>query len=214
MSDAALGGGTGCDSLAGDVCGKPKKACIDVRTSGERPTLATIRAAGEVYYPLFFCKGTTPTSEPSCVPSRPESVKGSSVYTGAVTADDKDGDGIPDDEGQLPDDLQPDPSDGQRPAGGRRPRRHRRRLRHLPRGQRRRSARARRAATSTATASPTGATTAPRSRTRARPTPTRTARATRATRARPRTPAPRRARSPSRRSATRQRRGIRTAARS
>jgi cytosine/adenosine deaminase-related metal-dependent hydrolase len=103
VSDAALGGGVGCDSLAGDVCGKPKKACIDVRIGGSSPpNLAAIRTAGEVYYPLFFCKGMTPTNEPSCVPSRPASVLGSGIYTGAVTADDKDGDGIPDAQDDCP----------------------------------------------------------------------------------------------------------------
>ena len=103
VSDAALGGGAGCESLAGDVCGKPKKACIDVRIGGASPpNLAAIRTAGEVYYPLFFCKGMAPTNEPSCVPSRPEPLKGSSVYTGAVTADDKDGDGLPDGQDNCP----------------------------------------------------------------------------------------------------------------
>jgi cytosine/adenosine deaminase-related metal-dependent hydrolase len=103
VSDAALGGGAGCDSLAGDVCGKPKKACIDVRIGGASPpNLAAIRTAGEVYYPLFFCKDTTPANEPSCVPSRPASVLGSGIYTGAVTADDKDGDGIPDAQDDCP----------------------------------------------------------------------------------------------------------------
>ena len=103
VSDAALGGGVGCDSLAGDVCGKPKKACIDVRIGGASPpNLAAIRTAGEVYYPLFFCKGVPPTNEPSCVPSRPASVLGSGIYTGEVTADDKDGDGIPDAKDNCP----------------------------------------------------------------------------------------------------------------
>ncbi|MDB4933259.1 MAG: hypothetical protein JWP87_231 [Labilithrix sp.] len=103
VSSAALGGGAGCDSLAGDVCGKPKKACIDVRIGGASPpNLAAIRTAGEVYYPLFFCRGATPTNEPSCVPSRPAEVKGSNIYTGAVTADDADGDGIANDQDDCP----------------------------------------------------------------------------------------------------------------
>ncbi len=46
------------------------------------------------FYPLFFCG--TPDNEPSCTPSRPASVSGSTVYTGMRTATDQDGDGIPD----------------------------------------------------------------------------------------------------------------------
>jgi cytosine/adenosine deaminase-related metal-dependent hydrolase len=101
VSDAALGGGTGCDSFAGDVCGKPKKACIDTRIAA-KPDLAALRTAGEVYYPLFFCKGTAPTGEPSCVPSRDAAVKGSSIYTGSITPEDKDGDGILNDQDDCP----------------------------------------------------------------------------------------------------------------
>jgi len=90
---------TGCDTLAGGVCGKQKAVCVDVRFNksgtSERPTLADIREAGEAYYPLFFCKDETPDDEPTCVPSRTKSVKGSTVYTGEPTEDDKDGDGIP-----------------------------------------------------------------------------------------------------------------------
>lgn len=100
VSDAAFGGGTGCDSL-GDVCGKEKRVCIDVRTSA-KPDLATIRAAGETYYPLYFCKTQTPTNEPSCVPSRPAVVNGSTVYTGAIQPDDLDGDGIANDQDNCP----------------------------------------------------------------------------------------------------------------
>lgn len=101
VSDASLGSGVGCDTIAPDVCGKQKKACIDVRT-GAKPDLATIRAAGEAYYPLFFCKGQAPTNEPSCVPSRPEVVKGSTVYTGAITPEDLDGDGIANEQDDCP----------------------------------------------------------------------------------------------------------------
>jgi cytosine/adenosine deaminase-related metal-dependent hydrolase len=101
LSDAAFGGGAGCDLIAPDVCGKQKRACVDVRTTA-KPTLAAIRAAGEAYYPLFFCKGTPPTNEPSCVPSRPQAVNGSTVYTGEIKADDQDGDGIPDAQDNCP----------------------------------------------------------------------------------------------------------------
>ncbi len=96
VSHAAFGGGTGCDAITPDVCGKQKKACIDARIGGANPPdLATIRAAGEAYYPLLFCKDKTPTNEPTCVPSRGASVAGSGIYTGAISEEDRDGDGIP-----------------------------------------------------------------------------------------------------------------------
>jgi cytosine/adenosine deaminase-related metal-dependent hydrolase len=101
ISDAALGGGTGCDTIAPSVCGKQKKACVDVRTTA-KPDLAAIRAAGEAYYPLFFCKNETPTNEPSCVPSRPDVVKGANAYTGEITPDDLDGDGIANEQDDCP----------------------------------------------------------------------------------------------------------------
>jgi cytosine/adenosine deaminase-related metal-dependent hydrolase len=103
VSDAAFGGGAGCDLVAPDVCGKQKKACIDVRIGGSSPpNLAAIRSAGEAYYPLFFCKTGAPTNEPSCVPSRSQAVKGSSIYTGAITPEDKDGDGIASEKDNCP----------------------------------------------------------------------------------------------------------------
>jgi cytosine/adenosine deaminase-related metal-dependent hydrolase len=101
ISDAALGGGAGCDTIAPSVCGKQKKACVDVRTTA-KPDLAAIRAAGETYYPLFFCKNETPTNEPSCVPSRPDVVKGANAYTGEITPDDLDGDGIANEQDNCP----------------------------------------------------------------------------------------------------------------
>lgn len=101
LSSPVFGGGAGCDTIGPDVCGKQKKACIDVRTSA-KPDLAALRAAGETYYPLFFCKSQTPTNEPSCVPSRPAVVNGSTIYTGAITADDVDGDGIPNEKDNCP----------------------------------------------------------------------------------------------------------------
>lgn len=101
VADAAFGGGVGCDLIGPDVCGKQKRACIDVRTSA-KPDLAAIRAAGETYYPLFFCKDKVPTNEPSCVPSRPVVVNGSNVYTGEITPQDEDGDGIPNEQDNCP----------------------------------------------------------------------------------------------------------------
>ena len=84
-------GGTACEDL--DVCGVSKKACVAV-DSANAATLARIRTAGETAdtggkYPLFFCKGTVPTIEPSCVPFR-------ASYPAGITATDKDGDGVPD----------------------------------------------------------------------------------------------------------------------
>lgn len=100
VKHAIWGDRTGCDTLSGGVCGRQKAVCVDVRFNmtgtSQRPTLADIVAAGEQYYPLFFCKDTTPEDEPTCVPSRSEPIKGSTVYTGEPTPDDKDGDGIPD----------------------------------------------------------------------------------------------------------------------
>ena len=103
VSQPAFGGGAGCDAIVPDVCGQQKRACVDVRIGGTSPPdLAAIRAAGETYYPLFFCKSQVPTNEPSCVPSRDESVAGSSIYTGAITPEDRDGDGIADAQDNCP----------------------------------------------------------------------------------------------------------------
>lgn len=95
VGHAVFGGGAGCDPLVADVCGRPKRACIDVRIGGSNPpNLDAIRAAGEAYYPLFFCRDSTPANEPTCVPSRGASVFGSNTYTGSITKEDRDGDGI------------------------------------------------------------------------------------------------------------------------
>lgn len=83
VADAAIGGDT-CEVL--DVCTRSKRACI-AKDIGGATTLATIRAAGEAYYPLFFCNAETPTTEPSCMPWRSE-------YPDGITASDDDGDGI------------------------------------------------------------------------------------------------------------------------
>ncbi len=99
----SFGLGEECEAVGSDVCGKPKKACLDVRVGGSTPPkLASIRAAGEAYYPLYFCKTVQPTNEPTCVPSRGASVFGSGVYTGAITAEDHDGDGIPNAQDNCP----------------------------------------------------------------------------------------------------------------
>ncbi|MEO6953292.1 MAG: amidohydrolase family protein [Polyangia bacterium] len=82
-------GGAACDPL--DVCGRPKSVCLMGDTN---QTLTALSAAVSSSYALFFCG--TPDNEPSCVPARKTSVMGSTVYTGIPTADDSDGDGIPD----------------------------------------------------------------------------------------------------------------------
>ena len=72
---------TGCDAL--EVCGFSRQVCMDVPSV----TLAQAQTAAAAIYPLFFCKGTPPTSEPSCVPYR-------STYASGETSADPDGDGL------------------------------------------------------------------------------------------------------------------------
>jgi len=86
VADAGIGG-TNCESLP--VCGRNKRACI-AQDIGGAATLAGIRAAGEAFYPLFFCNNEVPMTEPSCVPWRTE-------YSKGITPDDDDGDGITND---------------------------------------------------------------------------------------------------------------------
>lgn len=94
---AAMQGGEDCDVL--DVCGVDKAVCV-ARETNDEEDLASLEAANSSFYPLFFCG--SPEGEPSCVPWRdaeapftdPE-VNGSNRYTGESSADDEDGDGIP-----------------------------------------------------------------------------------------------------------------------
>ncbi len=85
VADAQIGGAA-CEQL--DVCTRSKRACV-AQDLGGTNTLATIRAAGEKYYPLFFCKDAVPSGEPSCTPYRAE-------YASGITATDEDGDGVDD----------------------------------------------------------------------------------------------------------------------
>jgi cysteine-rich repeat protein len=78
---------TGCEAL--DVCGTDKRVCLSGDIS---QTYAQLETAAGGIYPAFFC--ATPDDEPSCTPSRPAAVNGSTIYTGAITAGDMDGDGI------------------------------------------------------------------------------------------------------------------------
>jgi large repetitive protein len=81
---------TQCDQI--DVCSTPKQVCLTTEVG--KTYQALMSAAGAVY-PAFSCD-PTPMDEPTCTPSRPIAVGGSSVYTGATSAADTDGDGIPD----------------------------------------------------------------------------------------------------------------------
>ena len=70
-----------CETL--DVCGISKQVCVDTPAV----TLAAVQTALAPIYPLFFCKGTPPTGEPTCVPYR-------DTYTAGETTADPDGDGL------------------------------------------------------------------------------------------------------------------------
>ena len=75
-------GGAGCEALAECLAGK--KVCAK-RELGF--TVAQLEKAIGTPYPLYFCG--QPKDEPSCIPSRQGS------FTGVKSADDSDGDGIP-----------------------------------------------------------------------------------------------------------------------
>ncbi|MSP25042.1 MAG: DUF4215 domain-containing protein [Myxococcales bacterium] len=79
--------GDTCDLL--DVCGTEKRVCSQDETG---LTFSELESAAGALYPLFFC--TTPDNEPSCLPTRPASVAGSTTYSGATSMSDADGDGI------------------------------------------------------------------------------------------------------------------------
>jgi hypothetical protein len=79
-----------CDTV--DVCGTSKRICTMTEVGKTYSALKT--AAGANIYPAFAC--AQPVNEPSCVPQRPLSVAGSTIYTGVPSATDADGDGIPD----------------------------------------------------------------------------------------------------------------------
>ena len=91
VADAKIGGAA-CEQL--DVCTRSKRACV-AQDVGGTTTLASLRTAGEAYYPLFFCKTDVPTNEPTCTPYRSE-------YPAGITATDRDGDGIDDGSDDCP----------------------------------------------------------------------------------------------------------------
>ena len=86
---SAIPGAGACDAV--DVCGSPKQVCLKGEIGKTYPAL---KASLGGIYPAFFCGD--PKNEPSCVPTRAAAVMGSTLYTGVITADDSDGDGIPD----------------------------------------------------------------------------------------------------------------------
>ncbi len=90
------GGQTGCEPIPGDVCGVPKNLCVQ-REIGQ--SFAALAAANATAYGLFFCGD--PPGEPTCVPLRP------GQYDGTPSADDVDGDGIPNAADNCPDVFNP-----------------------------------------------------------------------------------------------------------
>ncbi|MGI5830101.1 MAG: amidohydrolase family protein [Bradymonadia bacterium] len=91
-----------CDTV--DVCGSAKKVCSDV--SGKSYSVLNNLKA----YPMFFCN--TPQGEPTCVPQRTRDIdttnQGTTKYNGDYSAaNDRDGDGIPDDVDNCPDVFNP-----------------------------------------------------------------------------------------------------------
>ena len=76
-----------CSTMA--ACGVDKRVCSSSEIGKSYDDLA---AQMSNLYPLFFCG--EPDDEPSCVPTRPAAVNGSTVYSGTPSGDDNDGDGI------------------------------------------------------------------------------------------------------------------------
>jgi hypothetical protein len=75
--------GNACEAMT--VCGTSKAVCVDTPNL----TLAAIQSASSSTYPLFFCRGQTPTGEPTCTPYRDS-------YPDGTSATDQDGDGVAD----------------------------------------------------------------------------------------------------------------------
>lgn len=86
----------GCDTV--DVCGTEKRVCLTTEVGKSYTDLKT--GAGANTYPAFQCGA--PPNEPSCLPKRPTSAAGSTIYTGEITATDADGDGIADASDRCP----------------------------------------------------------------------------------------------------------------
>ncbi len=86
---SALSSSSTCAPLT--VCGDTRTVCVDTPSV----TVAQIQSAAQAIYPLFFCRGDVPTSEPTCVPFR-------ETYMSGITAGDKDGDGVADGSDDCP----------------------------------------------------------------------------------------------------------------
>ena len=89
-----------CDVV--DVCGTNKRVCL-IGEVGK--TYAALQTAAGTSYPAFQCGA--PPNEPTCVPSRPVAVAGSTIYTGIPSADDSDGDGLANAGDKCPDVFDP-----------------------------------------------------------------------------------------------------------
>jgi len=84
------------------VCGTNKRVCL-IGEVGK--TYAALQTAAGTSYPAFQCGA--PPNEPTCVPSRPVAVAGSTIYTGIPSADDSDGDGLANAGDKCPDVFDP-----------------------------------------------------------------------------------------------------------
>ncbi len=81
-SDIVMSLDSKCETMPTTVCGNKKAVCI--KETGYN--LAQVTAANIDAYPLYYCE--TPYNEPSCVPTRYQE------YSGTITSNDQDGDGI------------------------------------------------------------------------------------------------------------------------
>jgi cytosine/adenosine deaminase-related metal-dependent hydrolase len=103
-----------------DVCGVKKKACVK-QDVGKASLADLVAETVKIKYPLFFCRGMTPTDEPSCKPYRGPTAlaPNASQYLTGVTANDKDGDGVEDSKDNCPTIFNPiRPMDGDTQADG------------------------------------------------------------------------------------------------
>jgi large repetitive protein len=89
-----------CDPV--DVCGTGKRVCTMTEVG---KTYSALQAGAGASYPAFACG--QPANEPSCVPTRPVAVAGSTIYTGLPSATDSDGDGVPDASDNCPHTFNP-----------------------------------------------------------------------------------------------------------
>ena len=89
-----------CDALT--VCTAARRICLQSEIG---KSLSALQTANASIYGAIFCG--TPDNEPTCVPSRPATVNGSTIYTGAPTASDADGDGIADADDNCPNVFNP-----------------------------------------------------------------------------------------------------------